>query len=65
MVSNVTWGELAALAAIGRGATQLRMAPRARARLLELGLIRQPRGELSVTQAGRRVLAPHRSNRWL
>jgi hypothetical protein len=65
MASNVTWGELAALAAIGRGATQLKMASRLQARLLALGLIQQPHGRLSITEAGRRMLAPHRTNRWL
>jgi len=65
MASNVTWGELAALAAIGRGATELKMASRVQTRLLALGLIQQPRGQLSVTDAGRRMLAPHRTNRWL
>ena len=62
---NVTWRELAALAAIGRGATEPRAASPVQTRLLALGLIRQPRGQLSVTEAGRRMLAPHRSNRWL
>lgn len=65
MGSNVTWRELGALAAIGRGATELRMTSQVQTRLLTLGLIRQPRGQLSVTEAGRRVLAPHRTNRWL
>jgi hypothetical protein len=65
MGSNVTWKELAALAAIGRGATELKMTPQVQTRLLALGLIRQPRGQLSVTEAGRRFLAPHRTNRWL
>ena len=66
MASNVTWGELAALAAIGRGATELRMASRVRTRLLALGLIQQPGGrQFSVTEAGRRMLTPHRTNRWL
>lgn len=65
MASSVTWGELAALAAIGRGATELKMASGMQTRLLALGLIRQPRGQFSVTEAGRRVLAPHRTNRWL
>lgn len=64
-VSNVTWGELAALAAIGRGATELKMTARVQARLLALGLIQQPGGQFSVTEAGRRVLTPHRTNRWL
>ena len=63
--SSVTWGELAALAAIGRGATALKMTSRTQARLLALGLIRQPRGHFSITDAGRRVLSPHRTNRWL
>jgi len=65
MASHVTWGELAALAAIGRGATELRTASRVQARLLALGLIQQPGGQLSITEAGRRVLTPHRTNRWL
>jgi predicted transcriptional regulator len=65
MASNVTWGELAALAAIGRGATELRMMSRVQERLLTLGLIEQPGGQLSVTEAGRRVLKPYRTNRWL
>jgi len=65
MAGHVTWGELAALAAIGRGATELKMASRVQARLLALGLIGQPGGQFSLTEAGRRMLLPHRTNRWL
>jgi hypothetical protein len=65
MAGNVTWSELAALAAIGRGATELKMTARMQARLLTLGLIQQPGGQFSVTEAGRRMLTPHRTNRWL
>ena len=65
MVGNVTWGELAALAAIGRGATELKIASGVQARLLALGLIQRPGGQLSITEAGRRMLTPHRTNRWL
>jgi predicted transcriptional regulator len=65
MASDITWSELAALAAVGRGATELRMASRVQARLLALGLIHQPGGHFSITEAGRRMLTPHRTNRWL
>jgi hypothetical protein len=53
--------ELAAISAIGRGATQLRMAPRTRDRLLALGLISTRRNDFTVTDAGRRASGRRRS----
>jgi hypothetical protein len=53
--------ELAAINAIERGATQLRMAPRTRNRLLALGLISTRRNAFMVTDAGRRAGRPSRS----
>jgi len=47
--------ELAAIHAIDRGATQLRMTWRIRSRLLGLGLISRPRHDFTVTEAGRRA----------
>jgi hypothetical protein len=41
--------EVGAIQAIARGATQLRMTSRIKARLLELGLISRPRHQFAVT----------------
>jgi hypothetical protein len=56
--------ELAAISAIERGATQLRMAPRMRNRLLALGLISTRRSDFTLTDAGRRANRRTRSP-WL
>ena len=47
--------ELAAIRAIDRGATQVRMTWRVESRLLGLGLISRPRRDFKVTEAGRRA----------
>jgi hypothetical protein len=57
--------EVGAIQAIARGATQLRMTSRIKARLLELGLISRPRHQFAVTAAGRRAANPRRFNDWL
>jgi len=63
--SPLSSSDLAAVRAIERGATQLRMASRTRTRLLALGLISTRRGEFTLTDAGRRAGRRSRSSPWL
>jgi hypothetical protein len=56
--------EREALHAVGRGATELRMAPRVRLRLLALGLISASSEGWRLTDAGRRALQSRRTNQW-
>jgi hypothetical protein len=57
--------ELAALQAVDRGVTQLRMPLRVQARLLERGLIGRPGARFIATDAGVRLLRPRRTNNWM
>jgi len=56
--------EREALQAVGRGATELRMAPRVRGRLVALGLITASAEGWRLTDAGRRALQTRRTNQW-
>lgn len=56
--------EREALQAVGRGASELRMASRLSGRLVALGLISASRSGWHLTDAGRRALAPRRTNQW-
>lgn len=52
MRPKLSTSEVGAIQAIARGATQLRLAPRTEARLLELGLISRRGRELTLTAEG-------------
>jgi hypothetical protein len=65
MKLELSMAEVGAIQPIARGATQLRMTSRIKARLLELGLISRPRHQFAVPAAGRRAANPRRFNDWL
>jgi hypothetical protein len=62
--TSLSTAELAALQAVARGATELKMPSRVQGQLLGLGLIRRPGRSLRATEAGRRVLTLQRRNHW-
>lgn len=52
MRPKLSTSEVGAIQGTARGATQLRLAPRIEARLLELGLLSRRERELNVASAG-------------